>query len=79
MSVNEDPMPATVRPLREGYQPLNSENRGYQASQKTLDKGYQPVSAHPTGTVQPPQVGTTAVIPTASTNKNPVGAVSDKK
>jgi hypothetical protein len=78
MSKNEDCKPESVRPLREGYQPANSENRGYQAQQGTLDKGYQP-TVQTTGTVQPPAVGTTAVIPAANPNNTPVAASTEKK
>ena len=56
MSATKDPQPTR---LREGYQASQGEKRGYQA----LDKGYQP-NAVATGPLQPPQVGSNAVVPT---------------
>lgn len=65
MSKNEDNKATVVMQVSEGYQATNQENRGHQPS-KALDKGYQA-----SGGVKPPtttpNVGTTAVVPTAST------------
>lgn len=72
MAENEGNKAGTVTQLREGYQAGNKQNRGHQPS-KTLDKGYQA-----SGQVKPPtttpNVGTTAVVPAASTTNG-----SDKK
>lgn len=68
MAENEGNTGGTVTRLREGYQAANKQNRGHQPS-KTLDKGYQA-----SGQVKPPtatpNVGTTAVVPSASTTNN---------
>jgi hypothetical protein len=61
MGENEGNNAGTLTRLREGYQVANKENRG-----QPLDKGY-----HASGQVKPPtdapNVGTTAVLPGAST------------
>lgn len=68
MSKNEDNKAAVVMQVSEGYQATNQENRGHQPT-KTLDKGYQA-----SGQVKPPtttpNVGTTAVVPAASTKSS---------
>jgi hypothetical protein len=65
MSKSEDTKAPVLLKVSEGYQATNQENRGHQPT-KTLDKGYQA-----SGQVKPPtttpNVGTTAVVPAAST------------
>ena len=65
MSKNEETNTPVLLKVSEGYQATNQENRGHQPA-KTLDKGYQA-----SGQVKPPtttpNVGTTAVVPAAST------------
>lgn len=65
MAENKGHKPSVTVRLKEGYQPENKENRGHQPS-KGLDKGYQP-SAQVKPPTATPNVGTTAVIPAAST------------
>ena len=68
MAENEGNKGGTVTRLREGYQAASKQNRGHQPS-KTLDKGYQA-----SGQVKPPtatpNVGTTAVVPAASSTNS---------
>ena len=68
MSKNEDSKATVAMRVSEGYQATNQENRGHQPT-KTLDKGYQA-----SGEVKPPtatpNVGTTAVVPVASTKSS---------
>ena len=75
MSTNEDCKPANDARLQEGHQPVSSEKRGYQVA---LDKGYQPI-VQTSGKVQPPPVGTTAVIPSVNSHKTPVAEATGKK
>ncbi|MGA2302150.1 MAG: hypothetical protein ABSG77_15820 [Candidatus Acidiferrum sp.] len=65
--------PANNSWVTDGYQPVNSENRGYQGN---LEKGYQPKVQSSTS-AKPPSVGTTAVIPLANSNKG--SATAPKK
>jgi len=64
MAENEGNKSGAVTRLREGYQAANKENRGHQPS-KAFDKGYQASGQVKAPTVTP-NVGTTAVVPTAS-------------
>lgn len=68
MSKNEENKVPIVMLVSEGYQAVNQENREHQPT-KTLDKGYQA-----SGEVKPPtatpNVGTTAVVPVASTKSS---------
>ena len=57
--------PANNGWVTDGWQPVNSENRGYQGN---LEKGYQP-KVQTSTSVEPPSVGTTAVVPSANSNK----------
>lgn len=59
---------ATLAKVSEGYQAAGNEDRGHQPS-KALDKGYQANSQAKRPTVAP-KVGTTAVVPVASTANN---------
>ncbi|MFY9529323.1 MAG: hypothetical protein WAR24_10465 [Candidatus Acidiferrales bacterium] len=62
----QDARPASNR-LREGYQPVGSVERGYQPNvQMTIN-------------LQPPPVGSTAVVPSNNVNGNPVPASTPKQ
>jgi hypothetical protein len=53
--------------LKEGHELIGLAREGYQAKQDT------------SAPVQPPRVGTTAVIPLANSNGKPVQTTTDKK
>lgn len=61
--------------LREGYQPQSAERRGHQVA---LDKGYQP-KAQISPDMQPPRVGSAAVVPQQNSNGNHTQARAEIK
>ncbi len=67
--------PNTRLRVREGYQPANSERRGYQVG---LDKGYQP-KAEISSNLQPPHVGSAAVVPQQNSNGNQTSGKANGK
>jgi hypothetical protein len=71
---NEQSKPLSVR-LREGYQPASAEWRGHQLA---LDKGYQP-NAQIAVNLQPPRVGSAAVLPQQSSAGNQTQAGTNAK
>jgi hypothetical protein len=76
MAQNNGSKPEGTTQLREGYQAVTVVNRGHQSS-KALDKGYQ-ASNQVKPPTKTPNIGTTAVTPTAAaTNTQTVAA--DKK
>jgi hypothetical protein len=64
MAENEGNKASTVTRLTEGYQAPSKQNRGHQPT-KTIDKGYQ-ASGQVKPPIATPDVGTTAVVPSAS-------------
>lgn len=68
MSKDEDNNATGVVQVSEGYQAANQENRGHQPT-NTLEKGYQAGGGVKLPTTTP-NVGTTAVVPTASTKSS---------
>lgn len=68
MAKDEGNKTGTATRLIEGYQAANKQNRGHQPS-KALDKGYQ-ASGEVKAPTTTPNVGTTAVAPTASTTNS---------